>query len=80
MKSEVKGTATSKRLGNTALTSDMKIDASGGKLDVNGRQTKQEPVRRHSVVFKQLTSEAIHHNDQAVDLRRLMVFRYGRNM
>jgi hypothetical protein len=35
------------------LTFDMKIDAFGGRLDINTRQTKQEPVRRHSVVFKQ---------------------------
>jgi hypothetical protein len=62
------------------LTFDMKIDAFGGRLDVNTRQTKQEPVRIHSVVFKQSIYEAVLHNDQDMDLRRLMVVRYGRNM
>jgi len=58
----------------------MKVDAFGGRLDVNTRQKKEQPVRRHSVVFKQLIYEAVHRNDQAMDLRRLMVVRYGRNM
>jgi hypothetical protein len=47
----------------------MKIDAFEGRVDVNTPQMKQEPVRRHSVVFKQLIDEAVHHNDEAMELR-----------
>ena len=53
----------------------MKIDAFGGRLDVNIRQTKRDHAIRHSLVFKHLIYEAVNHNDQAIDRCSLMVVR-----
>jgi len=53
----------------------MKINAYGVRLDVNTRQTKQWPVRRHYVVLKQLIYEAVNRSDQAMDICSLMVVR-----